>query len=100
MLISHAYTECRHVAQCFALPKFGDTQHDVKSVILDASVRNGDNLHRNTSGWEDAIKRAFDKETSGMQEVLPDGGVIRKLWIGEHNKYRDPRFGEPAQPLG
>ena len=24
-----------------------------------------------------------------MQEVLPDGGVIRKLWIGEHNKYRD-----------
>src|SRR3984957_9613594 len=24
-----------------------------------------------------------------MQELLPDGGVIRKLWIGEHNKYRD-----------
>ena len=24
-----------------------------------------------------------------MQEVLPDGGVIRKLWIGEHNKYRE-----------
>ena len=59
------------------------------SVILDVSVRNGDSLHRNTSGWEDTIKRAFDKETSGMQEVLPDGGVIRKLWIGEHNKYRD-----------
>jgi hypothetical protein len=26
---SHAYTECRHVAQCFALPKFGGTQHDL-----------------------------------------------------------------------
>jgi GNAT superfamily N-acetyltransferase len=24
-----------------------------------------------------------------MQEVLPDGGVIRKLWIGEIPKYRD-----------
>jgi GNAT superfamily N-acetyltransferase len=24
-----------------------------------------------------------------MQEILPDGGVIRKLWLGEHNKYRD-----------
>jgi hypothetical protein len=24
-----------------------------------------------------------------MLEVLPDGGVIRKLWLGEHNKYRD-----------
>jgi GNAT superfamily N-acetyltransferase len=59
------------------------------SVILDVSVRNGDSLHRDTSGWEDAVKRAFDKETSGMQQVLPDGGVIRKLWIGEHKKYRD-----------
>ena len=58
-------------------------------VILSVSVRNGDSRHRNTFGWEDAIKRAFDKETSGMLEVLPDGGVIRKLWIGEHNKYRD-----------
>src|SRR5215471_11904665 len=58
-------------------------------VILSVSVRDGDSRHRNTFGWEDAIKRAFDKETSGMLEVLPDGGVIRKLWIGEHNKYRD-----------
>ena len=24
-----------------------------------------------------------------MQEVLPEGGVIRKLWIGETTKYRD-----------
>jgi GNAT superfamily N-acetyltransferase len=24
-----------------------------------------------------------------MQEILPDGGVIRKLWLGEHTKYRD-----------
>jgi GNAT superfamily N-acetyltransferase len=24
-----------------------------------------------------------------MQEVLPEGGVIRKLWIGETPKYRD-----------
>jgi GNAT superfamily N-acetyltransferase len=24
-----------------------------------------------------------------MQEVLPEGGVIRKLWIGETAKYRD-----------
>ena len=24
-----------------------------------------------------------------MQDFLPDGGVIRKLWIGETNKYRD-----------
>jgi GNAT superfamily N-acetyltransferase len=24
-----------------------------------------------------------------MQELLPDGGVIRKLWLGEHDKYRD-----------
>ena len=24
-----------------------------------------------------------------MQEVLPEGGVIRKLWIGETEKYRD-----------
>ena len=24
-----------------------------------------------------------------MQDVLPDGGVIRKLWIGETDKYRD-----------
>ena len=24
-----------------------------------------------------------------MQEILPDGGVIRKLWLGEHAKYRD-----------
>jgi len=23
-----------------------------------------------------------------MQEILPDGGVIRKLWLGEHDKYR------------
>ena len=35
-----------------------------------------------------------------MQDVLPDGGVIRKLWIGENNKYRDHllrlELGEPA----
>ena len=24
-----------------------------------------------------------------MQEVLPEGGVIRKLWIGETAKYRE-----------
>jgi GNAT superfamily N-acetyltransferase len=24
-----------------------------------------------------------------MQEVLPEGGVVRKLWIGETEKYRD-----------
>jgi len=24
-----------------------------------------------------------------MQDALPDGGVIRKLWIGETDKYRD-----------
>ncbi len=24
-----------------------------------------------------------------MQDVLPDGGVVRKLWIGEADKYRD-----------
>ncbi|MFY9837200.1 MAG: hypothetical protein WAK55_12155, partial [Xanthobacteraceae bacterium] len=24
-----------------------------------------------------------------MQEVLPEGGVIRKLWIGETGKYRE-----------
>ena len=28
-LFSHAYTEYGHVAQCFALPKFGGTRHDV-----------------------------------------------------------------------
>src|SRR5579862_8474483 len=25
---SHAYTECRHVAQCFSLPNFGAARHD------------------------------------------------------------------------
>jgi hypothetical protein len=25
---SHAYTECGHVAQCFALPNFGAARHD------------------------------------------------------------------------
>ena len=24
-----------------------------------------------------------------MQDVLPEGGVVRKLWIGESDKYRD-----------
>ena len=24
-----------------------------------------------------------------MQDVLPEGGVIRKLWIGEADKYRE-----------
>jgi len=24
-----------------------------------------------------------------MQDVLPEGGVIRKLWVGENDKYRD-----------
>ena len=24
-----------------------------------------------------------------MQDVLPEGGVIRKLWIGEADKFRD-----------
>jgi len=24
-----------------------------------------------------------------MQDILPDGGVIRKLWVGETDKYRD-----------
>ena len=24
-----------------------------------------------------------------MKEILPDGGVVRKLWIGEAGKYRD-----------
>ena len=24
-----------------------------------------------------------------MQDILPDGGVIRKLWIGEADRYRD-----------
>ena len=24
-----------------------------------------------------------------MQDVLPEGGVIRKLWVGETDKYRD-----------
>jgi GNAT superfamily N-acetyltransferase len=28
-----------------------------------------------------------------MQEVLPDGGVVRKLWLGEHIKYRDHLLG-------
>ena len=38
-----------------------------------------------------------------MQDILPDGGVIRKLWIGETDKYRDHllrlELGEPAQPV-
>ena len=24
-----------------------------------------------------------------MQDILPEGGVIRKLWVGETAKYRD-----------
>ena len=24
-----------------------------------------------------------------MQDLLPDGGMVRKLWIGETDKYRD-----------
>ena len=38
-----------------------------------------------------------------MQDILPDGGVIRKLWIGEADKYREHllrlELGEPAQPV-
>ena len=32
-----------------------------------------------------------------MQDVLPEGGVIRKLWIGETAKYRDHCFGSTRQ---
>ncbi len=38
-----------------------------------------------------------------MQDVLPEGGVIRKLWIGETDKvprpYAAARSGKPAQPV-
>ena len=38
-----------------------------------------------------------------MQDVLPEGGMIRKLWVSEIDKYRDhllqTQFGEPAQPV-
>jgi len=32
-----------------------------------------------------------------MQEVLPEGGVVRKLWIGETAKYRDHLLRLDAQ---
>src|ERR1700733_7881724 len=42
--------------------------------------------------WEEGARRVFGDETSGalgMQEVLPEGGMIRKLWVGETAKYRE-----------
>jgi hypothetical protein len=38
LIISHAYTEYGHVAQCFALPNSGATQHD--AVIRGARTKN------------------------------------------------------------
>ena len=46
------------------------------------------------------------QETPRMQDVLPDGGVIRNLWIGEADKYRDhllrldPATGAPVRRRG
>ena len=38
-----------------------------------------------------------------MQNVLPEGGMIRRFWVNEVDKYRDHllrlEFGEPAQPV-
>jgi hypothetical protein len=31
-----------------------------------------------------------------MQDVLPEGGVIRKLWVGEAAKYRAVTAGSAA----
>jgi GNAT superfamily N-acetyltransferase len=41
---------------------------------------------------EETTRRSVDdnvKEILGMQDVLPEGGAIRKLWVGEAAKYRD-----------
>ncbi len=56
LIISHAYTECGHVAQCFALSNFDATQHDV--VIRGASTAT--TRHGDAPEWEDAIRRIFD----------------------------------------
>ena len=59
-----------------------------------------------TSAGGSRSRRVLCTTTSGdprMQDVLPEGGVIRKLWIGETDKYRDHLLrldpAEPAQPL-
>ena len=52
LIISHAYTECWHVAQCFVLPNFRKTQHDalirgartktfVSAELLERRTRSG-----------------------------------------------------------
>ena len=81
---SHAYREYRHVAQSFTLPHSDGTRHD--DLIRRARVR-----HARALSGEEAAGEGLVDTTSGdpMQEVLPEGGVIRKLWIGETAKYRE-----------
>src|ERR1700722_19075505 len=38
---------------------------------------------------KEGLNRRQRQEARGMQEVLPEGAVIRKLWIGETEKYRE-----------
>ena len=48
-------------------------------------------------------RRRTTMEEPRMQDVLPDGGVIRKMWLGEADRYRDhllaARRRQPAQPV-
>jgi len=47
---------------------------------------------RSRAFWEEAdLRRVLSTLASGdpMKEILPEGGVVRKLWIGETARYRD-----------
>src|ERR1700683_2592542 len=85
--------ECGHVAQHFGLPNSDSIRHHgfdsgrmMKTSITRTSVAR---RVREGGGRRESLSERQCAEELSMQGVLPEGGVIRKLWIGETEKYRD-----------
>src|ERR1700722_15825781 len=90
LFASHAYMECGHVAQHFGLPNSDSIRHHgfdsgrmMKTSITRTSVAR---RVREGGGRRESLSERQCAEDLSMQDVLPEGGVIRKLWIGETEK--------------
>jgi hypothetical protein len=67
LIISHAYTECGHVAQYFGLPNFGGTQHDAlirgaraKTFVTAVNLSEG---HDREGLFDDNVRRSVECRT-------------------------------------
>ncbi len=101
-LLAKDLVDCRrefvvNAAQAMRIRNMGMLLNPLPCQIFSAhnmmvSIRRACQWRRSRCFREEAIKggshRRQGQETQ-LREVLPEGGVIRKLWIGETQKYRD-----------